>query len=930
MFRFIFRKMISKKWLFIALLIGNILLCSIAASNPMYSGAVMQRMLSDELNRYLDENNTYPGMVTVQFSGAVTRNRSLPEYDAFARSVPDKLGVPARLEIAHYFLPGTPNTTDIVRDDAKVNNISLGTLTGFESHASIVAGRMFEEGSADGSVIQAVVSQRGLVSMNLLLGEKRTFPSILTGSGEPLTVEVVGVFDIAEEDDPYWVRRPHSYKTEMLISYADFDRLFLSRTDAPVINANWYELLDYAEIRAENVGRMHSAEEELKAFCKNRSFLNIKAAFSDILVRHISTSHKVEMTLWVMQVPMFLLLAAFIFMVSGQILTTEEAEIAVLKSRGVKNRQILTLYLVQSALVALISLVIGVPLGALITRVVGSSNAFLSFVSRTALPVRIDKEACLYAAAAALFSVATMVIPVTRYTRASIVQQKRKKHRSERPLWQKLWLDVICLGVSVYGLYSFTKQMGYLEQQILAGEVPNPLLFLCSSLFILGAGLLAVRLLPLPVALIYRVFKKWWSPALYTSYLRVLRQKNHQNFIMVFLVMTIALGVFNSQTARAINRSAEDNTRYMAGADITLTEVWQSNAEEVEANPGIDLVYYEPDFEVYSSIPGVESVCKVYRNDRGTAAIPGTRDQRVSVIGIDTDDFGRTAWFDYSLLDEHLFSYLNAMSLNDRAVLVSSNFKARGFSLGDVISYSVGENNFKGYIYGFVDYFPGFAVTGYTQNSDGSYHETRNYLIVANLSVLQDRMGVERYSVWLKTNDGGDGVYAWIEESGRRFERFTDAMDQIVAQKTDPMLRSLNGVLTLSFIVALTLCVIGFLIFWILSIRQRTLLFGIYRAMGMTMREIFTMLINEQLCVSLLSILAGFGIGFLASKWFMPLIQLAYASGDSSLPLKNLLSLADTARLGAVVGVMLVMCLTVLVTIIRSMKISQALKLGED
>lgn len=102
----------------------------------------------------------------------------------------------------------------------------------------------------------------------------------------------------------------------------------------------------------------------------------------------------------------FVLLAAFIFMVSRQMLSLEEGEIAVLKSRGASKRQILFVYLLQSLLLALLSLVLGLPLGLYLCQVLGSANAFLEFVQRTALPVSLDLEVLLYGLAAALVSTA--------------------------------------------------------------------------------------------------------------------------------------------------------------------------------------------------------------------------------------------------------------------------------------------------------------------------------------------------------------------------------------------------------------------------------------------------------------------------------------------------------------------------------------------
>lgn len=932
MLRYILRKMISKKWLFIALLIGNILLTGIAASNPLYADAVMQRMLTDDMDAYLTKKNAYPGLVSVFFNGSVKKNGLIKENEALAHAVPADFGVPARMEVRRYFMSPMQNQPLIERDDAKISSIGLGALEDVAAHARIVAGRMFDsERRADGTV-EVIVSQRALVELNLLMGERREFPKLTDTDGQPIVIEVVGVYDVSDVEDPYWVRSPSSYKSECLLDFDLFNRLFV-REDLPVaLSGCWYELLDTEQMSARNAQALYETALKYQEMGKNRQYLTVTVAFSDILKNHISQARRVRVTLWVLQAPIYILLAAFVFMVSRQILETEEAEISVLKSRGVSGGQILSMYLLQSCLLALAGTAAGVPLGALITQALGSANAFLEFVSRRALPVRVGRETALYALAAAAVSILAMVLPVRRYAKVSIVAQKQKKARRARPFWQKAFLDVIALGTALYGLYSFNGQKAQLAERILAGEVPDPLLFLCSSLFIIGAGLVAIRLIPLFVSAVFRVFRRLWSPALYASFLKVLRQRANQDFIMIFLVMTIALGVFNAQTARTINDSAEENTRYVTGADVVLREKWESNADQVAENPSLDLIYYEPDYGVYQTMEGAASVCKVFTDANVSCSVPGGTLKKTLLMAIDTDAFGRTAWFDASLLPHHINEYLNAMAQNARAVLVSANFRDEyGLKLGDVINYwNTDSESTRGIIYGFVDYWPGYAPFTHEKSADGVYRETENHLIVANLSQVQDVMGVRPYSVWVRAKDGAQFLYDYAETSGTRYAVFEDVDAKIVEMKNDPMIKSLNGVLTVGFIVALALCFIGFLMYWILSIRQRTLQFGIYRAMGMRMREILTMLLNEQLCISVLSIAVGAAVGHLAAKLYMPLIQIAYASSDSYLPLRTSVDVSDTLRLLVIVAVMLIACMAILFTIIRRMKIAQALKLGED
>ena len=711
--------------------------------------------------------------------------------------------------------------------------------------------------------------------------------------------------------------------------------MFLQQAEmTETLDATWYTLLDYTAMRADAAKQLlDTATATADEYPKNSSLIYADN-FTTVLTAYLSTAKKVEVTLWVLQAPIFMLLAAFIFMVSSQMLDMEKNEIAVIKSRGAGRGQIFGIYLTQSVLISLIAFAAGVPLGVYLCRVIGSANAFLEFVRRSALPVEITKEALMYAGAASVLSVGAMVLPATRHSRVSIVNHKQKKHKSsDMPLWQKLGLDVILLGVALYGLYTFNGQKELLAARVQEGASLDPLLFLSSSLFMVGAGLLAVRLTPVLVWLIYRPFKALWSPALYASFLRVLRTRASQGFIMVFLIMTIALGVFNAQAARTINQNAEDNLRYTTGADIVIQEKWKSNEEEVAQDSSIELEYTEPDYGRFEALEGAASTAKVFVDKNVSVNISGGKSiKNAQLMGIHTKDFGETAWFKNSLSDIHWYHYLNAMAQNSSAVLVSRSVQTEyGCELGDSITYRCKDGDYvRGVIYGFVDYFPGYRPVLYEKGSDGLYKERQNHLIVAHLSTLQSAWGVRPYQVWIKNKDDSGYFYTFAEEKSLNLTSFTDADALLVEKKNDPVLQGTNGILTVGFIVVLLLCSVGFLIYWILSIQSRALQFGIFRAMGMSMREVITMLINEQLFISGLSIAAGAVVGSLAAKLYMPLIQIAYAASDNALPLELISHSSDNVRLFAVIGAVMLVCMVILGGLISRMKIAQALKLGED
>ena len=42
--------------------------------------------------------------------------------------------------------------------------------------------------------------------------------------------------------------------------------------------------------------------------------------------------------------------------------------------------------------------------------------------------------------------------------------------------------------------------------------------------------------------------------------MRIIRTKSNQGFLMVFLILTLSMGIFNAQAARTINANAEERT----------------------------------------------------------------------------------------------------------------------------------------------------------------------------------------------------------------------------------------------------------------------------------------------------------------------------------------------------------------------------------
>ena len=939
MLRFILRKMLNKKWLIASLLIGNILLIAIAASSPMYTHAALQRMLTDQLGEYVDLNGKYPTVIQL-YASASSANGDGPftaVRETLREKIPQAFGLSPMHVLENLYIDEAELRYETARSGSGSSVTGrVGYLDALADHVNMLSGRMYADALTDDGYIEAIISQKCMVNLHLLVGDELVMTGYSYG-GQPVKLRVVGVYENSREDDSYWYKAPGVYYRDLMVSPQVYETVFMDANGGAGVRGLFFLIFDYKTVPVDQVQTMLDENAAYRSYCKETLFASYTDHFADILEAYQVQAARVEVTLRILQVPIYALLCAFMFMVSRQMLELEQNEISVVKSRGASKKQIIGLYLLQSLLLAGAGLVLGIPFAMLLCQMVGSSNAFLEFVSRQALQVRVDGQVLLYGAAAALVGIVFMVLPVFRYADVSIVNRKQQSSRRQRrPLWQRLFLDVVLLAVSLYGLYTFNAQKADLARKVQEGAGLDPLLFLCSSLFIIGLGLFALRILPLIVSLVYKLGEKHWSPSLYTAFLWVIRTRNSQSHIVVFLIVTLALGIFNAQTARTINGSEADRITYTHGADIVLQESWSSNAKAVEEDQTgmMKIAYTEPDYRRYLELDGPARVTKVLYDEGTLMNLPSDGvggKTTVTVMGIDAKEFGETADLKTSLLDTHWYNYLNALSQTSNAVLVSSNLKSQGMALGDVLSYRNSDGQqARGVIYGFVDYWPTYSPTVTETDRDGNPLELQNYLVVANLAYLQSVWGITPYQVWMQAEDTTDFIYDYAAETGAEFTVFRDAKADLIAVKNDPVIQGTNGILTVGFVVVLALCAVGFLIYWVLSIRARSLQFGIYRAMGMSMKEIISMLVCEQLCISGLSVAAGVGTGLLAARLYIPLVQLAYAPADTVIPLEVTSAAGDMVRLLVTVAAVMAVCMVVLTVLIRRIRISQALKLGED
>lgn len=937
MLRFVCQKIKNKKWLNLCLLVGISLLVAIFSCHPMFEKGAGNQILQTAFLDYVEETGEFPAIIgrseNYELSSSVSVKSLYDRMDAYEQKWLEYIGVDAVESSRMLVLTGNAVISNM-EDNSRF--LSISSMRDLENHTDVVDGSSFLDCDVEEGVIPCVISEKLMDTYGMVVGEKLSVYYEGKSSDKYIPFEIVGIIRQSSDSDNYWNTPLSEYEKRLFISEESMDAI-LANNYYTEITCSQELLLNYTQIDSDEISLYRSY---LEQFIKADHALSTN--FLTTLQEVEEQEESAGFILMVLELPCVILLLLFIYMVSSQILQSEEGEIAVLRSRGVTRMQIIILNLLQSILLSIGGIALGILLGYMMCKCGASTDGFLVFTRKDVSFYFFRWQMIPYGLVACGIAILFMTIPVWKRSKYTIVEQKSINHyENKKPLWQTFFLDLLLVTVSLYLLYNFSGQREQIAWDILEGKSIDPMIFLNASLFLFACGLVFLRLSGYLIGLVDKVGKKRWKPAIYASFLQIRRTFHRQSFLSVFLIMTISCGIFDANMARTMNENNEERIRYNMGTDIRMTDNWRM---QIMLTPEgkYHWKYLEPDYEKYLDLERAglcESVTRVIVD-------PGVNIGLYSYAemwGIHTKEFGETATLQDGLNEEHWYYALNALAGNADGVIISGNIAdALQLSVGDPISYTrnspvpgresetIGTQ--RAVVCAIVDAFPGYERYYYEENQDGVLVQQENYLIIANYATVVNSFGLTPYNVWMKKAPGVSDaeIEEHLENAGAKITEWTSVAEQVSKSRNSALIQVTNGMFTMSFLISLLICSVGFLIYWIMSMKSRELLFGVYRAMGMHMRQINKMLLNEQIFGSLLPILAGGGVGALGTILFAELIALVYLPQEHNIALHIVGYGSDMIKLFAVILSVVLICFIVIRRILGGMKITEALKLGED
>jgi putative ABC transport system permease protein len=970
MLRFLFRKMWNTRWLTLSTLLGLVMAVAFTTSIPMYADGSLKRVVAKSLE---EKSEGLPaGSLLMRYQAVGTERAGLTELKDvnvyIQDEIPKDVGFPLQTYARSYTIKGAQLTPadGTKADPSKRRQMTLTTLSGLTDQVEWSIGQM-ASGQVQNGILEAVVLEEALFRNDLHVGDVFSYSVAGAGGSQLLKVKIVGSFKPKNETSAYWFQGLEGLVNALIIHDDVFMKTLLTEKKIPLQLANWYYAFDLRNIQTSQLSPLENRLERLdiNLFQKLKN-TKVDVSFKQILTEFKAQSLQMQILLFTLAAPMIAMVFYYIVMNARQSLDRQRGVIAILRSRGGSTKQIVGIYFLEGLLLGAIALLIGPFMGWFMAKSIGSSSGFLTFVDRKSIPVSFTNEAMLYGGLAVLIAILASVIPAVLFARSSIVNYKQQLARSDRsPLWQRWFIDIVLLGLVGYGFYLFDQRQVLSVQTGLTTDQlqVHPLLFFVPALSIFALGLFFLRIFPWLLRLFGWLGRKFLPVPLYLTLVQLSRSAKSYYPLMLLLILTLGLGVYNSSAARTIDLNSTERILYQYGTDVVLQTVWEGFSDDLPKDPNAGkngggaqgggtsgaggnnagngsggsgagggqggpkpgeetpskIRYVEPPFQMFRDLEGVQAAARVLQM-KGNVVVSGKSTGQGMIMGIDNADFAKVAWFRPDLFPAHPNQYLNLLGSYEQAVIIPSNYASKyALKAGDLLSITVGQQPVEFVIVGILPYWP-------------SQYPDQSPFFIANLDYIYDQAPITPYEVWLKMKPDAKvaPIVTALQAKGIELASVKDVRNELIIQKKLPARGGVFGILSLGFLVSVIVSLIGYMLYWFFNLSSRVVQFGVLRAMGLSRKQLTGMLLLEQGFTAGLSIALGIGIGKLTSYFFLPFLQTSQNVKTQVPPFRVVFDSKDTYQLYFVVAFMMITGALLLFLHIRRLRVHQAVKLGEE
>jgi len=959
-FRTIFHRLTAQPFILFVVWLGFTCAIALSVSIPVYAEAAGYRLLINAISENQPPGTRLPPFSLIfKFGSASTRPIAFAQWqfaDTVMQRLPDygfDLPMPPVIRYA------ASEKLEIRFPDAKpltpsVTQARIGFITNLESHIRLVEGRMPAPwdgvGTLEVIVAESTASKNTILLDDVYAAKKRGGKYALASD-----IRIVGIWQPRNDNDLYWFTPAAAYSDVFFVSESTWSQ-FVNRPPAEFVErAGWYVPYDGTGIRSNNTEILKNGivtvNTEMGQLLPG---VDLFKSPLEQLDQQRDEVRQLTVTLLLFGVPLIGLLIAFVWQLAGLLVARQELEIAVLRSRGVTRQQLLGMSAIEGSLIAVLAFVCGVPLALLVAYAIGLTQSFLRFGPLNVPPPTLLPQSWLHGALVASLAIPAILLPAMKFTSTTIVSLRQAQARQlQPPFIERFYIDALLLIPAWYGYQQLSvggslSVPGIATTDALSDPFRNPLLLLAPALFIGATTLLMIRFFPRIIRLVTVLGQALPGVATISALRQLARNPNTLRGPILLLILTISLATFTASMARTLDQYSIDRANYRSGADyrllprtmiVTSVDVagdepnlpdpdllqggtqLSSTTGEQSAVVSLDYVYFP--LSDFLQIPGISAVTPVAVNK--VDFVVNNQNSKGVMYAIDPSSFASVVaetWrSDYA--ERSLGEIINNMSVNmDDAVVSQAFAEANNLAIGDrfsVVTDNLGTRTTVSVVVrDIVRYMPTL------------YNEGPHFVLL-NYNYLTDELGGKfAYEIWLRsdTTTNRAAVQSMAYSLSLRVLPYTpDAF--VSAEILQPQRQGLFGLLSIGFIATGIMSMIGLLAYVLLTLRKRSVEFGVLRAIGIRQRDLRRTLSLEQIITIGFSTVSGIGIGMLTSLLYLPFLKVRQGVYPDTPPFLVSFAQFDTVMILCVALVLMVGVIILELIIVQRMRIGEAVKLGE-
>ncbi len=932
------RRLLSHAGLVLAVWAGFTLAVALVVSIPIYAEAAGYRILLAALAKAGAQDPLPPFSLTFSYGRAndppISWSRFL-QVDRLAANLPATgIALPVHRAVRYAATDQFTLLAAEGEDQIEAPRAKLAFLSGFKEQVQLIEGDWPATWNGRGPV-DVLVSETTAEKQSILVDDRYRLHSSPGASVDVnLPIRVAGIWRPIDPQSDYWFYPPATFNVAVIVPEQSFAAALGKSNVAWVSSAAWYTVPEFGSVRSARVtqiiGEIDGAARRLDQLLPG---IALTRSPKEALVNHRDQVRLLTVTLALFSIPLLGLLVYFILQSATMVVQRQQQEIAILRSRGSSRVEVVGLLLGEGLLLGGAAVLVGVPLGLLGARLIASTQSFLRFAPQPGPPVELLPASWQYGAGVVALAIPALLLPALKASGRTIISFKQERSRgTQAPLWRRMFLDILLLVPALYGyqqlrLHGSIGVPGVTE----ATDDPfrNPILVLAPALLVFALALFALRLLPRILGLLLWLLTRLRGVALVMAVRFLVRTTQAYSAPVLLIALTLSLAAFTASMAATLDQHSYDRARYAAGADVRLAyNATSSRASagvgtgEAAAPANLDYLLVPPD--EYLKVPGVKAVTRVASSSVFLGPTETTED-RGTFMGVDRQTLGSVlakSWrSDYA--SESLGALMNRLAQDPAAALVPSGYATtHGLHIGDrmiVELNDLGETHKVPFVIaGLVNYFPTL------------YPESGPFLI-GNLDYsFEQQGGAYPFEIWLDVAPGTALAPIESEAFGTGLEILPGTPGALLAaEMMRPERQGLYGLLSVGFLAAALVTILGFLAHTLLSFQRRLVELGMLRAIGLATRQLAALLISEQALVIGAGVALGTALGVLVSRLFVPFLQVRSESFPNTPPFLVELAWRQIALIYGVAAALLLLTVVLTLWLLRRMRIFEVVKLGE-